>query len=411
MKSKQVLLGLLVLATVGVLVGCSGTASAEAVAATSVPAVAQQAGNVVLAEAVVEPAHWSELRLPFDGGGTVVEVLVNEGNVVSEGDLLVRLDPTDAELAIRRAEAAMSLVRAQLARAKAGPRLEEIAVTEAQLVAMQAALSQAVAQRDTRANGEAEAAIVAAQAALAAALAEQKQSYNQHEQTMECYDFQTSGGGEKTVCPALGTYEELARFALHAADGGLAAAQLRLASAENQAQTWLRDANAGVRGAVARRDATEAQLELQRAGSQPESIASAEAQVARAEATLAAAEAALARAFVRAPFAGVVVEVHVDAGDTPVPSQVLVLLGTLDQLWVRTKDLTELDVVRVAVGQPVVVTLDALPGRPLTGRVARVGRQAEDYRGDPTYPVIVELDEDVLELCWGMTAMVEIDVE
>jgi multidrug resistance efflux pump len=133
--------------------------------------------------------------------------------------------------------------------------------------------------------------------------------------------------------------------------------------------------------------------------------------VVRAKAALAAAEAALARTFVRAPFDGVVVEVHVDAGDTPMPSQVLVLLATLDQLQVRTKDLTELDVVRVTEGQPVVVTLDALPGRSLVGHVVRVGWQAEDYRGDPAYPVIVELDEDVPELRWGMTAMVEIDTE
>ncbi|MCP4538718.1 MAG: HlyD family efflux transporter periplasmic adaptor subunit [Chloroflexi bacterium] len=408
---SRILLGLLALVTVGMLAGCSGTVSAEAVVETPVPAVAQQAGNGVVAEAVIEPAHWSELRVPMDSSGEVVEVLVNEGDVVSKGDLLVRLDPTDAELAIQQAEAAISLVQAQLARVKAGSRPEEIAVTEARLAAMEAALSQAVAHRNTLANGEAEAAIVAAQAALATALAEQKQSFNQHEQTMVCYDFNVPGGGEKTICPALGTYEEQARFALHAADDGLEAAQLRLAAAENQAVAGLRDANAGIQGAEAQRDATEAQLELQRAGSQPERIASAEAQVARAEAALAAAEAAMARTFIRAPFDGVVVKVHVDTGDTSVPGQVLVLLASSDRLQVRTKDLTELDVVRVAEGQPVVVTLDALPGRPLAGHVVRVGRQSEDYRGDPAYPVTVELDEDVLELRWGMTAMVEIDTE
>ena len=35
---------------------------------------------------------------------------------------------------------------------------------------------------------------------------------------------------------------------------------------------------------------------------------------------------------------------------------------TLDKLQAKTKDLTELDVVRVKVGQQVVVTVDALPG-------------------------------------------------
>jgi hypothetical protein len=43
--------------------------------------------------------------------------------------------------------------------------------------------------------------------------------------------------------------------------------------------------------------------------------------------------------------------------------------------------------------------------------VVRIEKQSEDYRGDVVYPVVVELDERVPELRWGMTAMVEIEVE
>ncbi len=409
MNNKQLWMGLLALTIVGMLTGCGVVASAETEQATAVPIVARQAENVVVAEAAVEPAQQSELR--FVNGGEVVEVLVEEGDVVSEDDLLVRLDPTDAELAVQRAEAGLALALARLAQVEARPRPEELAVTEARVEAMEAALSQAEARRNTLASGEAEAAIVAAQAALASALAEQKQAYNQHERTLKCHEFQVPGGDKKTVCPALGLIEEQARYAWHAAENGLEAAQLKLAATESQTAARFRDANAGMQGAAAQRDATEAQLELQKAGSEPERIASAEAQVTRAEASLAAAEAALERTYVRAPFDGVIVEVNVDEGDTSVPEQVLVTLATLDRLQVRTKDLTELDVVRVAVGQPVIVTLDALPDRPLKGRVVRIGQQAEDYRGDVAYPVIVELDEDAPEMRWGMTALVEVETE
>jgi multidrug resistance efflux pump len=106
-----------------------------------------------------------------------------------------------------------------------------------------------------------------------------------------------------------------------------------------------------------------------------------------------------------------VVEVSVEVGDSAAPGQVLVVLATLDQLQVRTKDLIELDVVRVAVDQPVTVTLDALHDTPLEGRVVRIDEQSEDYRGDVTYPVIIALVRGVQELRWGMTASVEIDVE
>jgi hypothetical protein len=43
--------------------------------------------------------------------------------------------------------------------------------------------------------------------------------------------------------------------------------------------------------------------------------------------------------------------------------------------------------------------------------VARIGLRSEDYRGAVVYPVYVELDEDTSDLRWGMTAVVEIEVE
>jgi multidrug resistance efflux pump len=106
-----------------------------------------------------------------------------------------------------------------------------------------------------------------------------------------------------------------------------------------------------------------------------------------------------------------VVAVEVDPGDVVAAGEVVLVLATLDQLQARTVDLTELDVARVVEGQVAVVTVDALPGVELRGRVARIGLQSEDYRGDVTYPVYVELEEDVPELRWGMTAMVEIEAD
>jgi multidrug resistance efflux pump len=112
-----------------------------------------------------------------------------------------------------------------------------------------------------------------------------------------------------------------------------------------------------------------------------------------------------------APFAAVVVEVNVDAGDAVGSGEVAVVMATLEELRARTVDLTELDVARVEEGQAVVVTVDALPGVEMRGRVARIGLQSEDYRGDVTYPVYIELEEAVGELRWGMTAMVEIETD
>ena len=57
------------------------------------------------------------------------------------------------------------------------------------------------------------------------------------------------------------------------------------------------------------------------------------------------------------------------------------------------------------------MTVDALPGTVLRGRVRRIGDRSADYRGDVTYPVTIALDETGPELRWGMTALVEIDTE
>jgi multidrug resistance efflux pump len=198
---------------------------------------------------------------------------------------------------------------------------------------------------------------------------------------------------------------------MEAARGQLEAAEAQLTATENRTDAQIRERKAGVWAAAAEQDALQAQLELQQAGSPEERIAAAEADVAEAEAALAQAEAALEETALYAPFDGVVAELHVNVGDTAAPGAPVVTIATLDQMRARTKDLTELDVVQVDVGQPAVVTLDALPDQPLAGRVTRVDQQSEDYRGDVVYPVFVALDEPIPALRWGMTALVEIEVE
>jgi multidrug resistance efflux pump len=73
-------------------------------------------------------------------------------------------------------------------------------------------------------------------------------------------------------------------------------------------------------------------------------------------------------------------------------------------------DLTELDVARVAEGQAVTVSVDALPGEEFGGVVSEIALQAGDYRGDVVYAVTVALPEvEDLPLRWGMTALVKIE--
>lgn len=390
MKKWMVLLvGLLLVA------GCGALGGAEEPAAEEVEPVSSQAveGRIV-AEAVIEPVRWSDLL--FTNGGTVAQVLVEPGDQVAEGDLLVQLDPTDAKLAVQETEAALVTAQAQLAQVKAGPRPEQITEAEHQLSDAIAGLSQAVAQRDELTAGAAEAEIAAAQAELAAAMVEQRSVMEQHRKAHKSKDEDT---------------RKQADYQLYAANQAVAAAQAKLEAAQGGTGVRLRDADAGVWLASAQRDVAQAELDLLKAGVTAEDIAVSEAAVQQAQVALSTAKAALDHTEIRAPFAGAATRVDVEVGETVAPGQVVVVLADLTRLRARTIDLTELDVARVAAGQPVVVKVDALPELQLQGHVARIGLRSEDYRGDVTYPVYVELDEDAPGLRWGMTAVVEIEAD
>jgi len=129
---------------------------------------------------------------------------------------------------------------------------------------------------------------------------------------------------------------------------------------------------------------------------------------ASAQEKAAQAELALAQTEICAPFAGTISQIDIEVGERVNPGRPVLVLAALDRLRVRTTDLMELDMARIADGQPVVVTVDALPDVTLAGYVKRIHGRSVEVRGDVTYPVYVALEETALALRWGMTTMVEI---
>lgn len=343
-------------------------------------------------------------------GGIVLEVLVRPGDDVAAGDLLVRLDSTDAQLAVRQAEATLAIRQAELDLLKAGPSPEEIAVVEAQIEAAQATLSQAVAQRDQLKAGTIEAEIAAAQAELAAAESDVMAAREAHKKTMECHSIPYSGG--KKVCPLLGPAEEQARSNLYAAEQALAAAQAQVDALVAGTTGRTRAADAAALAAEAQLGVSQAEMELLKAGASREEIAVAEAAVGQAEIALTEAQTALERCEIHAPFDGTVGAVHTRMGELVTPGQPLVTLGDLSTLRVETTDLDDVDVTKVSIGQLAVISFPALPGQDFAGRVTRISPMAEpDNVGGYNYTVVIELDEIAQEILWGMDAFVSIETE
>lgn len=73
--------------------------------------------SVVTASGVLQPKR--KVDISADVSGRVVELAVEEGQMVREGDLLLRIDPTTFQAMVRRAEAAVAQARAQAAQARA----------------------------------------------------------------------------------------------------------------------------------------------------------------------------------------------------------------------------------------------------------------------------------------------------
>jgi HlyD family secretion protein len=146
------------------------------------------------------------------------------------------------------------------------------------------------------------------------------------------------------------------------------------------------------------------------------SCEAARARIRQAEAALARAGVTLDKTELRAPFAGVVVEITADLGEWIMPSPpglpmpaVLHLMDT-DAIYISAP-LDEVDVSKVKTGLPVRVTMDAYAGRSSPGRVTRVAPYVVDVQQQSrTFEVEVELLDQAFArtLPPGISADVEV---
>jgi multidrug efflux pump subunit AcrA (membrane-fusion protein) len=167
----------------------------------------------------------------------------------------------------------------------------------------------------------------------------------------------------------------------------------------DQAEAQLAAARAAVEDAQKTVDATAN-------GPDPDDLALAQANLDQANRQLDAAEADLAYVELIAPFAGKIVWMELTEGAPTSPGDLAAVIIDDSQWYVETNDLTEDEVVKIATGQLVTVTFDALPGQAFDGEVESISEYSQERYGDVTYVARIRLlDSDEL-LRWGMTAEV-----
>ena len=256
----------------------------------------------------------TEVQLSPKVGGQLLELKVDEGDRVAQGQVLAVLDTTDATLALRRARADRDQAAAQLALLEAGSRAEDIRQAEAQARSAEADLAGA---RDDLASAETD--LARFQALL-----------------------QANSGTEKQRDDAA-TRRDLAKSRAQAA---------------------------GERVRAAREGLTHLQK-----GSRPEEIAAARARVASVAAQIATLEQTIADATVVAPLAGVISQKFADAGEILAPRSPIVNIVDLDHAWADIY-IDEPLVPRLRLGQPATLFDDA-GGAGLKGTVTFISPKAE----------------------------------
>ena len=407
MNRNRILIFLIAIVVLGVLglVGYQRLSASAQSTITSTP-IAKVKEDTVSAEGNVVPKSASDLA--FRTGGRVAEVLVSEGDVVQQGQPLIRLQDDELKIAVAQAQAALDLAQANLAQVEQGARPEEIAAAEAARRAAQAQVNAAAADRDRLTGGATDAAIAAAQARLAASLVDQKLAQDTYDKVTKCFTIAKRDGVKDQVCPGLGTLEEQMRARLNAANEAVTAAQKAVDDATKGSIKQIQAAQSNVAAAAAQRDIAQARLDQLKQGATQAQIDAAKAGVAQARAALDAAQAAVKEATLTAPFAGTIAVINIEAGQVIGPGLVVASIADLDTWEVATDDLGEVDVVNVQPGQAVSITLDALPGVTLNGTVTSVTPRSVTKRGDVTYTVKIKIENSDPRLRWGMTAQVDI---
>ncbi len=150
----------------------------------------------------------------------------------------------------------------------------------------------------------------------------------------------------------------------------------------------------------------EGSLKLQERGYQSDTaIAQSKANLAAAEANLKRAEIDIQRTYIRAPFAGVVEDVHSEVGDYVSPGAACVTVVDLNPMLLVGR-VAEKDVHLLKVDQPVTGVL--ADGSTVEGPVSFIGAQSDP--ATRTYAVEIQVPNESYELRSGLTTEIRIPV-
>lgn len=349
----------------------------------------------------ITPAR--QVPLLFELTAPVIEILAQTGDQVTEGDVIARLDSTDFDASVEEAEIAVQFQEIAMQALAAPPREVDIAVAEAAVNAAQAAYNAAYSSGTSDQQVE----IARLQSELAR---------NQLWQTQ----LQRDGG--RIILPDLppDLPPEITDLIERTVDQLNAQNEAQFTTPLDQLEYGIQisDANAeavagrgpdlgSLNSANAGRVQTQIALDNLLAGAGDGQFQRAQIDLQQSQLALERAQAARDAVTLTAPFDGVIAQNNLVVGQLPPGGSPAALLVDTSAYYIDLA-IDETDILQIQVGQPVEITLDALPEAEISGKVERVSVTPTRLGELVTYVVGVRLDSTDAPIRMGMTATARI---
>jgi HlyD family secretion protein len=381
MKRKSLIIGVIVILVVlgiGVYVwqsqqtpATTATMQTTTVRRGSLAATVSAAGNV---------SAVNQIALAFQTSGVVTKVNVTVGSLVKKDQVLMELDSTDLNLALKNAQTNLASAQANYEQTSADLNYA-LRNAQSSLGTAQANLNAAIAKNAQNPNS-----LLIARASLDKATITLQQAQAEYNKIAWRADVGMSSQAATLQQATIDYQTALANYkmtevtindtALKEAQAQYASAQVALEQAQKNLDTKLRTAQASL---------DSAKLSLEQA------------------------QRNLDKAKIIAPFDGVVAAVNYSVGDS-VGASAAVTVVDLAHLQIKVS-VAEVDLAKIKVGNPAQVTLDALPGKTYTAQVIAVSPSGTITQGVVNYPVLLELMNVDDAIKPGMTANLTIEVE
>ncbi len=334
--------------------------------------------DTVSATGQIEPE--AEVDMKFETGGMVKEVLVKQGQVITAGTVLARLDTKDLELKVRSAKIDLEQAKANLQKLYEPELAEKITAARATVESARLKLADLEDGPDADDVTKAEAAL--------------KQSEITLKKAQWDYDQVSYRGDVGAMSQANSLQDATLSYESAQADYNLAVKEATPAELA-EARSTLASAQSSL-------------ADLLQAPSAAE-VAAQQASVDKAQLTLEEAENNLTQAVLVAPTGGVVLNVNIEPGERVLDdaSDAAVVIADTS-VYLLKMNVDELDISQVHQGQRASVTLDSFAGQTFEGTVTDISPSTTSSSSDSivTYEVTITLDaqDQKLGLLSGMTA-------